>query len=92
MYNVIKNMTNESTGKVMKVLLLDGLSSVLEIKELDAALNMAMILNHNSSINCYYEVRSSGKTYDKELAVLTHKSGRSENDPISIWNKHKLKQ
>ena len=89
MYNVIKNMTNESTGKVMKVLLLDGLSSVLEIKDLNGALNMAMILNHNSNSNCYYEVRSSGKTYDKELAVLTHKSGRSENDPISIWKKYK---
>tara|TARA_R110000744_G_C19112083_1_gene534901 strand:- start:34 stop:267 length:234 start_codon:yes stop_codon:yes gene_type:complete len=73
-YNVIKKMKNTKTGKIMKVLLLDGLSSVLEIQELDKALNMAMILNHNSDNNCYYEVRGSGKTYDKELAILTHKS------------------
>ena len=73
MYNVIKKMTDEKTGKVIKVLLLDGLSSVLEISELDDALNMAMILNHNSSSRCYYEVRRSGKTYSAELAMLTHK-------------------
>jgi hypothetical protein len=73
MYNVIKKMTDEKTGKVMKVLLLDGLSSVLEISELEDALNMAMILNHNSSISCSYEVRGSGKTFSSELAVLTHK-------------------
>jgi hypothetical protein len=73
MYNVIKKMKDERTGKIMQVLLLDGLSSILEITELDKALNMAMILNHNSDSNCYYEVRGSGKTYDKELAILTHK-------------------
>ena len=73
MYNVIKKMTDEKTGKVIKVLLLDGLASVLEIAKLDDALNMAMILNHNSSSNCHYEVRGSGKTYNAELAMLTHK-------------------
>ena len=73
MYNVLKQMTDEKTGKVIKVLLLDGLSSVLEIDELDDALNMAMILNHNSSSNCHYEVRGSGKIYSAELAMLTHK-------------------
>jgi len=73
MYNVIKKMKDPNTGKIMKVLLLDGLASVLEIAELDKALNMALILNHNSDSNCSYEVRGSGKTYDKELAVLTHK-------------------
>jgi hypothetical protein len=73
MYNILKKMTDEKTGKVIKVLLLDGLSSVLEISELDDALNMAMILNHNSSSRCYYEVRGSGKTYSAELAMLTHK-------------------
>jgi hypothetical protein len=74
MYNVIKKMTDEKTGKVIKVLLLDGLASVLEIAELDDALKMAMILNHNSSSSCYYEVRGSGKTYSAELAMLTHKT------------------
>ena len=35
MYNILKKMTDEKTGKVIKVLLLDGLSSVLEISELE---------------------------------------------------------
>ena len=74
MYNVLKQMKDAKTGKIIKVLLLDGLSSVLEIKDLDKALNMAMILNHNSDINCSYEIRGSGRIYDKELAILTHKS------------------
>ena len=74
MYNVIKKMKDPGTGRIMKVLLLDGLASVLEITELDRALNMAMILNHNSDSNCSYEVRGSGKTFEKELAMLTHKN------------------
>ena len=78
MYNVIKQMTDEKTGKVMKVLLLDGLSSVLEINELDKALNMALLLNQNSYSNWHYEVRGSGKIYDHELAVLTHKKKETQ--------------
>jgi len=57
----------------MRVLLLDGLSSILEINELDKALNMALIFNRNSHSGCHYEVRAGGKIYSKELAKLTHK-------------------
>jgi hypothetical protein len=74
MYNIIKKVEDKNTNKITKVLLLDGLSSILEIKDLDKALNMAMILNHNSDSNCSYEVRGSGKIYNQELAILTHKS------------------
>ena len=74
MYNVMKTMEDKATGKVMKVLLLDGLSSILEIKELSKALEMAYILNTNSDSNWLYSVKGSGKTYDEELAKLTHKN------------------
>jgi hypothetical protein len=72
-YNIIKTMKDKKTGKTINVLLLDGLSSILEIKKLDKALNMAHILNTNSDSNWWYFVRGNGKTYDKELAILTHK-------------------
>ena len=72
-YNIIKKMKDKSTGNTIRVLLLDGLSSVLEIKELDKALNMAMLFNQNSDSGWEYEVRAAGKTYHKELAKLTHK-------------------
>jgi len=62
-YNIIKNMTNPLTGKKTHVLLNDGLSSVLEIKELDKALKMAEIFNQNSDSGWVYEVRGGGKTY-----------------------------
>ena len=48
-------------GKKVCVLLLDGLSSILEIKELDKALNMAEILNRNSHSGCSYEIRTCGR-------------------------------
>ena len=66
-------MKNRDTDKVTMVVLLDGLSSVLEIKELDKALNMAMLFNQNSDSGWEYEVRAAGKTYHEELAKLTHK-------------------
>ena len=72
-YNIMKIMKDPNTGKITKVLLLDGLSSILEIKELDQAFKMTEIFNRNSHSGCHYEVRAGGKIYWKELAKLTHK-------------------
>ena len=55
-YNIMKTMKDKETGKTINVLLLDGLSSILEIKELDKALNMAHKLNTNSDSNWEYSV------------------------------------
>ena len=59
-YNILKTMTDPS-GKVMKVLLLDGLSEILEVKELAQALKMAEIFNQNTDSGWKYEVRKEGK-------------------------------
>ena len=59
-YNILKTMTNPS-GKVIKVLLLDGLSEILEVKELAQALKMADIFNQNTDSGWKYEVRKEGK-------------------------------
>jgi len=61
-YNILKTMT-DSSGKKICILLLDGLSSILEIKELDKALDMIAILNKNSDSGWIYEVRKGGKIY-----------------------------
>ena len=60
-YNIVKVMKDSKSGLIMRVLLLDGLSSILEINELDKALNMALIFNRNSHSGCHYEVRAGGK-------------------------------
>jgi len=57
-------MTNPS-GKVIKVLLLDGLSQILEVKELSQALNMADIFNQNTDSGWIYEVKTGGKIINK---------------------------
>ena len=59
-YNILKTMT-DSSGKVIKVLLLDGLSSILEVKELSQALKMIEIFNQNTDSGWRYEVRGGGK-------------------------------
>ena len=59
-YNIMKVMKDSSTGKITKVLLLDGLSSILEIKELDQAFKMAGIFNQNTDSGWRYEVRGNG--------------------------------
>tara|TARA_R110000737_G_scaffold75425_2_gene105073 strand:- start:310 stop:510 length:201 start_codon:yes stop_codon:yes gene_type:complete len=59
-YNILKTMT-DSSGKVIKVLLLDGLSEILEVKELDQAFKMAEIFNQNTDSGWRYEVRGGGK-------------------------------
>ena len=57
-YNILKTMTDPS-GKVIKVLLLDGLSEILEVKELKQALKTIEIFNQNTDSGWRYEVRSS---------------------------------
>ena len=59
-YNILKTMTDPS-GRVIKVLLLDGLSEILEVKELSQALKMADIFNQNTDSGWKYEVRKEGK-------------------------------
>ena len=71
-YNIMKKMKDPNTGQTIMVLLLDGLSSILEIKDLDKALNMALVFNQNSDSGWEYEVRGGGKIYQEELAELTH--------------------
>ena len=62
-YNIMKTMKDNGSGKAMSVLLLDGLSSVLEIKELNQALKMAEIFNQNTDSGWIYEVRGGGKIH-----------------------------
>jgi len=62
-YNIMKTMKDNGSGKAMSVLLLDGLSSVLEIKELSQALKMAEIFNQNTDSGWIYEVRGGGKIH-----------------------------
>tara|TARA_R110002167_G_scaffold128269_4_gene310357 strand:- start:246 stop:485 length:240 start_codon:yes stop_codon:yes gene_type:complete len=76
-YNIMKKMKDPHTKQVIMVLLLDGLSSILEIDELDKALNMALVFNQNSDSGWEYEVRGGGKIYQMELAELTHTKNRN---------------
>ena len=57
-------MTDPS-GKITKVLLLDGLSEILEVKELDQALKMTEIFNQNTDSGWRYEVKTGGKIINK---------------------------
>ena len=63
-YNILKTMTDPS-GKITKVLLLDGLSEILEVKELDQALKMTEIFNQNTDSGWRYEVKTGGKIINK---------------------------
>ena len=83
-YNIMKKM-KDSNGNTMNVLLLDGLSSILEINDLDQALNMALVFNRNSHSGCHYEVRGGGKIYQMELAELTHRSKPIKTKDKSIF-------
>ena len=65
-YNIVKTMIDSRTGKKSCVLMLDGLSSILEIKELNKALKMAEIFNQNSDSGWIYEVRGGGKKITKK--------------------------
>ena len=53
-------MVDPLTKKKTCVLMLDGLSSILEIQELDKALKMAEIFNQNSDSGWTYEVKKGG--------------------------------
>ena len=64
-YNIMKIMIDPNTGKTIKVLMLDGLSSILEIEGLDQALKMAKIFNQNTDSGWKYEVRGGGKKLNK---------------------------
>ena len=68
-YNIIKTMKNPTTGKPVCVLLLDGLSEVLEIENLDEALATAKLFNCNSDSGWLYEVRSGGSLYNKKSKI-----------------------
>ena len=59
-YNIVKTMTN-SSGKKVCVLILDGLSSILEIEELGEALKIAEVFNQNTDSGWIYEVKTGGK-------------------------------
>tara|TARA_R110000765_G_scaffold405952_1_gene502732 strand:- start:38 stop:229 length:192 start_codon:yes stop_codon:yes gene_type:complete len=59
----MKTMRDPATGKTMNVLLLDGLSAILEIKELSQALKMSEIFNQNTDSGWTYEVRGGGKIH-----------------------------
>jgi len=63
-YNILKTMKDPS-GKKTRILILDGLSEILEIKELDKALKMAKIFNQNSDSGWVYEVKTGGKIINK---------------------------
>jgi hypothetical protein len=65
-YNIVKTMIDPRTGKKTCVLMLDGLSSILEIGKLEKALKMAEIFNRNSDSGWVYEVRGGGKTINKK--------------------------
>ena len=65
-YNIVKTMVDSETGKKSCILMLDGLSSILEIKSLDKALKMAEMFNENSDSGWLYEVRSGGKIVNKK--------------------------
>ena len=65
-YNIVKTMIDPKTGKKSCILMLDGLSSILEIKSLDKALKMAEMFNENSDSGWTYEVRSGGKLINKK--------------------------
>ena len=48
-------------GKKTCVLMLDGLSEILEIKELGEALKIAKMFNQNTDSGWKYEVKTGGK-------------------------------
>ena len=54
-------MTSDK-GKKLNVLMLDGLSVILEIEEKSKAIRFAKMLNENSDSDWVYEVRSGGTT------------------------------
>jgi hypothetical protein len=69
-YNIIKTIKNSTTGEPVCILLLDGLSEVLEIESLDEALATAKLFNCNSDSGWLYQVRSGGKIINNKINKL----------------------
>jgi hypothetical protein len=59
-YNIVKVMVDEK-GKILHILLTDGLSEILEIDEISYAMNMVKVLNENSDSGWDYQLRTSAK-------------------------------
>jgi hypothetical protein len=63
-YNILKTMTSPS-GKKTCVLMLNGLSEILEIKDLSEALKITEMFNRNTDSGWIYEVKTGGKIINK---------------------------
>ena len=57
-YNIMKIMSDKE-GKSVHVLLTDGLSQILEIKNQQKAMGMIKVFNENSDSGWKYELRPS---------------------------------
>jgi len=68
-FNIIKIFKNEVTGKKSSVFLLDGLSSILEIKTKEEALKIVEQCNLNSESGWQYEVRLRGEKIKQEITL-----------------------
>tara|TARA_B100000676_G_C17304659_1_gene448925 strand:+ start:250 stop:471 length:222 start_codon:yes stop_codon:yes gene_type:complete len=71
-FNIIKIFKNEVTGKKSSVFLLDGLSSILEIKSKEEALKIVEQCNLNSEGGWRYEVRLRGEKIKQEITLETN--------------------
>ena len=56
-YNIMKIMKDPNTGKVIHVLLTDGLSQIWDIKRLEEVTRIAEMMQDNSDSGHKYEVR-----------------------------------
>ena len=63
-YNILKTMTGP-LGKKTCVLMLNGLSEILEIKDLSEALKITEMFNRNTDSGWIYEVKTGGKIINK---------------------------
>lgn len=57
MYIIIKHMKNKKTGKTLPVILLNGLSEILEYQKVDEAQKLCDLLNTNSDSGHVYTVK-----------------------------------
>ena len=58
-YNIVKEMTDKTTGKQNYILLTDGLSQIWEIKEEKEAKRIANMLTENSDSGWSYKIRKN---------------------------------
>ena len=71
-FNIIKILKNKVTGKKISVFLLDGLSSILEIKTKEEAFKIVEQCNLNSEGGWRYEVRLRGEKIKQEITLDTN--------------------